>query len=109
MQQTELFLMFDHFLPNYPLTTQKIKNLKKWKKAWRYHHFKCAKNHDHIYTVPEIGHIMDVIFLLHFFKNYDQMMYDSWDMVCEGRMDGQMNGWTNGQTEKVTYRGGCPT
>ena len=30
-------------------------------------------------------------------KNYDQMMYDSCDMA------------QNGRTEKVTYRGGCPT
>ena len=29
------------------------------------------------------------------------MMYGSRDMVCDGR--------TYGQTEKVTYRGGCPT
>ena len=30
-------------------------------------------------------------------KNYDHLMYDSWDMIYDG------------QTEKVTYRGGCPT
>ena len=36
-------------------------------------------------------------------KNYDQMTYNSWDMVHkrEDRQDGRM--------EKVTYRGGCPT
>ena len=34
-------------------------------------------------------------------KNYDQMMYGSWDMVRDRRTDGQM--------EKVTDRGGCPT
>ena len=33
-------------------------------------------------------------------KNYDQMMYGSWDMVRDG--------WTDERTEKVTYRGGCP-
>ena len=37
--QTEFFLILDHFLPFYPLTTQKIKILKKWKNTWRYHHF----------------------------------------------------------------------
>ena len=38
------------------------------------------------------------IFILHMCsKNYDQMMYDSCDMA------------RNGRTEKVTYRGGCPT
>ena len=35
------------------------------------------------------------------YQNYDQMMYGSWDMVC----DGQMDGWI----EKVTYKGGSPT
>ena len=27
------------FAPSSPLTTQKIKNLRKWKNTWRYHHF----------------------------------------------------------------------
>ena len=30
---------FGLFLPFYPLSTWKIKILKKWKKDWRYHHF----------------------------------------------------------------------
>ena len=35
-------------------------------------------------------------------KNYDQLIYGSWDiMVCDRRTDRQM--------EKVTYRGGGPT
>ena len=43
-QQTQFFLILDHFLFFYtpsPLTTQRIKILKKWKKknTWRYHHF----------------------------------------------------------------------
>ena len=38
-------------------------------------------------------------------KNYDQMMYGSWDMLRDRLRDGQ----TDGRTEKVTYRGGCPT
>ena len=32
-------------------------------------------------------------------KNYDQMMYSSWDDVRR----------TDGRMKKVTYRGGCPT
>ena len=35
MQQTELFIILDCFLPFYLLTTQKIKILKKWKKTPR--------------------------------------------------------------------------
>ena len=33
------FVILDHFLPLYPITTQKIKSLKKWKNPWRYYHF----------------------------------------------------------------------
>ena len=32
VQQTEFFVILDHFLPFYPLTTPKIKILKNWKK-----------------------------------------------------------------------------
>ena len=51
--QTEFFLSFwAIFCPFTPLTTQKIKILKKWKKAYRYHHF--TQVHQKSYTVPEI-------------------------------------------------------
>ena len=36
---TKLFVMLDCSLTCYPLTTQKIKILKKWKKAWKYYYF----------------------------------------------------------------------
>ena len=40
--QTEFFVILDHFLHFYPLTTQKINILKNWKKkAWRYDHIIC--------------------------------------------------------------------
>ena len=42
----------------------------------------------------------DIITLHMCTKNCDHMMYDSWDMVHNCRPDRQ--------TEKVTYRGGCP-
>ena len=60
-RQTRVFCHFGPFVcPFTPLTTQKIKIFKKWKKAWRYHHLhKCTKKHDH-------------------------MLYCSWDMVNEG-------------------------
>ena len=32
-------LFLDHFLPFYPLKTQKIQILKKLENSWRYHHF----------------------------------------------------------------------
>ena len=57
------------FCPFTPLTAQKIKILKKWKK------------------MPG-----DIILLHTCTKNYDQMMYDSWDMVYDRRTDRQMDG-----------------
>ena len=35
VQQIEFFVILDHFFPFYPLTTQKIKILQKWKNDWR--------------------------------------------------------------------------
>ena len=64
------------FCPFIPLTAQKIKLLKKWKKTWRYHHFinVCQK----LWSV-------EVQFLRYGARRSD------------------------GRTEKVRYRGGCPT
>ena len=39
VRQTEFFVIMGRFLPFYPLWTQKIKILKKWKNTWRYYHF----------------------------------------------------------------------
>ena len=36
---TDRIFYFGPFLHFYPLTTQKIKILKKWKNTWRYYHF----------------------------------------------------------------------
>ena len=47
----------------------------------------------------------DIIILHLCTKNYDHMMYGSWDMVQNGLTDRRKNR----QREKVTYRGGCPT
>ena len=36
--------------------------------------------------------------ILHMYtKNYDHMIFGSWDMVCNGWTDGQIDWWTNGQ------------
>ena len=63
------------FCPFTLLITQKIKVLKKWKK------------------MPG-----DIIILHMCTKNYDQMMYSSWDMVSNRQTDEQMDR----HTEKVT-------
>ena len=42
------FRRFFAFLPPPPLTFQKIKLLKKWKKAWRYYHFTHTINDNHM-------------------------------------------------------------
>ena len=39
VQQRESFVILGHFLPFYPLTTQKTKILKKSENSWRYYHF----------------------------------------------------------------------
>ena len=60
------FLFWAIFCPFTPLTAQKIKIKKKMKKR------------------PG-----DIIILLMCIKNYDQIMYSSWDMVRDGRTDGR--------------------
>ena len=117
-QQTEIFVIFDNFLPIYPIKTWKIKILKKWKQCVEISSFYTSVPKIMIicYTVPEIWHMTDVIIIFHFglffallppnspknqnfekmkktpgdiiilhmcTKNYDQMMYGSWDMVCD--------------------------
>ena len=68
------------FCPFTPLAAQKIKIFTKWKKT------------------PG-----DIIILYMCTTNYDQMMFGSWDMVCDKWMDWQMDrqtdGWTNGWTD----------
>ena len=49
----------------------------------------------------------DIIIVYMCTKNYDQMMYGSWDIVCNRWMDRLMAGWMDEQIE-VTCRGGCP-
>ena len=45
----------------------------------------------------------DIIILLMYAKNYDQMMYGSWDRVHDGRTDRQLDRW------KKLHGGRCPT
>ena len=61
------------FCPFAHLTAQKIKILKKMNKVHG-----------------------DIIILHMFTKNYDQIMYGSWDMVHDS--------WTDGWTDRLTYR-----
>ena len=77
------------FCPFIPLTAQKVKILRKWKKT------------------PG-----DIIILRMCIKNYDQMMYSSWDMLWDRRTDEWMDGWMNrqmdGQMEKWHIEVGAP-
>ena len=73
------FSFWDIFCPFTPLTAQKIKISKKWKKnAWRYHHFTYV---------------------------YQKLWSDVWFLRNGAR---RTDGRTDGRTEKVTHRGGCP-
>ena len=47
----------------------------------------------------------DIIILHMCTKNNDHMMYSSWNIVRGWKDTGSMDG----QTENVTYSGGCPT
>ena len=79
----DVSFILGYFLPFYTQNDPKNQNLnKKWKK-W--------KNK----RIPG-----DIIILHLCMTNYDRMIYSSWYMVCDEQMDRQ--------TEKVTYRGGCP-
>ena len=41
----------------------------------------------------------DIIILHMCTKNYDQMMYSSWDMVCDGRTERRTDGRTDGKSD----------
>ena len=43
----------------------------------------------------------DIITLHMCTKNYEHMVFGSWDIVCDR--------WTDQRMEKVTYGGWCPT
>ena len=64
------FVVLNHFLPFYPTNNPKIKNFEKWKKqqknAWRYHFIQVPKIIIICYTVLEMWHMTDVIFIFHF-------------------------------------------
>ena len=118
---TEFFVIFGHFLPFCPTNNPRNQNFEKMKRkpgdTIILH--KCTKNHDHLlYTVPEIWHVTHEFFLAFYTpnslknqnltkwkktgdiitlnmctKNYDHMMYGSWDMcVTEKWTDGQIDG-----------------
>ena len=68
MRRTNFFDSWGGILCSFPsLATRKIKILKKWKKKKTHGDIillhQCIKNHDHIYAIPEIWHVTDVIFL----------------------------------------------
>ena len=76
-----LFLILGYFLPFYPPNSPKNENLEEMKKTTR-----------------------DIIILHMFTKNYDQMMYGSWDMLHDRQMDKWMNRRADGPTDRQTDR-----
>ena len=86
------FSFLGYFLSFYSPNSPKNLNFKKKKKKkrkieknfWRYHHF----THVH-----------------------HKLWLDDVGLLKYGvrQMGGETDGWTDGRTEKVTYRGGCPT
>ena len=126
-----LWVIFYHFTS---LTAQRIKILKKWKKYLEISSLYTSVPKIIIicYSVLEIWRMIDVI-IFHFglffalltaqkikilnkWKKHLEMssfyicvpkIMIRWCMVPE--IWCAMERWTDGQTEKVTYRGGCPT
>ena len=132
---TNFFVILDHFCPFNPLTTQKIKILKKWKNCQKISSFytNVPKTMIICYTVPEIRCVTDVIlifcfgYFLPFYcpnnpktQNFTKMEKTSGDIIIlhmhTKNNDHMISGsWnivfdrrTDGRTEKVTYRDGCP-
>ena len=64
----KLFFILGHFLPFYPLTAQKMKISKKWKKQLEMSSFYTSIPKIMIiwYTVPVIWYVTDVIVIFHF-------------------------------------------
>ena len=102
------------FCPITLLTTQKIKILKKWKKKKKSWDLTLRCNfcfHFGLFFAPAPKQLKKSNFIKNFkkclemlsfntwTKNYDNMMYNSWDIVHIGWMDRQMNGWKKWHTE----------
>ena len=111
---------FPFYHPNNRKNQNFEKKRKKREKKHTLH--KCTKIIIICNTVPKIWRLTDVIFIFHFglffallplppnspknknekelrdiilcicIKNYDPMIYGSWDRVCDGRMDRQTDG-----------------
>ena len=62
------FSFWDMFCPFTPLIAQKIKNIKKGKNAWTYHHFTQVFQKIMIicYAIPEIWLVLDIIVIFQF-------------------------------------------
>ena len=133
-QQTEFFVILGHFLPFHPTQQKiKIlkkwkKRLNMYKCTKNHDHMLYYTWDKHMTGVILIFHFVlflpfytsnsptnqnftklkkapgDNIILHICTKNYDHIMYGSWDMVCNRWTDRR----THGRTEKVAYTGGCP-
>ena len=125
------------FYPPNSQKNQHLKKMKKMPQDIIIIH-KCTKNHDHmLYCSQDIVcdrcncyySFCDVIVIFHFSfqhlkkmkktprgiiilhkcaKNYDQMMYSSWDIIRNRQMDGQTDRWTDGW-KKWHTKVGAPT
>ena len=110
------------FCPFTPITTWKIKILKKWKIPLEISSFYTSIPKIIIvcYTVPEIMLVIDVIFIgvffaftpltvgkIKIFKKRKKLIYQKlWSHEVWFLRYGAQR--TDGRTEKATYRGGCP-
>ena len=70
---TNVFVILNHLLPFYLTNNQKIKILKKWKKAWRYYHFTYVYHKLQSY---------DVWFLRYGAQWIDGYFFSFWAIFC---------------------------
>ena len=126
--RTECFVILDCSLPFTPLAARKMKISKIWiKKAWRYQHFTHVYQKSWSYAILFLRYgVTDAIVIFHFgifFALLPPHLPKKWKFQ-KNEKEKKKNAWrchhftknydygvrqTDGQTEKVTYRGGCPT
>ena len=124
----EFFIILDHFLHLYPPNKPKNQKFEKMKKRLYISSFYSSipKIMITCYSVSEIQHVMDVIFIFHFGlivclftplttqknQNFEKMKNTLKDIII---LHMHTKKWcktierTDIPIEKVTYKGGCPT
>ena len=115
VQQTEFFVILDHVLP----WTQKIKIFKKWKKPWRYYHFRQVyhtwQSYDVWFLRYGAGWTEFFVILEHFShfyphnnpknQNFEKMKKPTGDIIILHRCNIDYNHIIYGSWDNTKHRG----